>query len=79
MRLREELNPEERVYRLAYPTSHKTAKNTHGVHCQECAELYYVDDDTYSKVVSGRSGDPSEIHFICNLCEYEYAEAARRA
>jgi hypothetical protein len=78
MNLREKLNPEEQIYRLGYPTSHKTARNQHRVRCQECAGLYYVDTYTFCKVVSGLSGDASEIHFICNACEHEYAEASLR-
>lgn len=77
MKLREDLNPEEKLDALGYPTPYLTANNPHALHCQACAHLYYVDDSTYRKALSGLEGDCSEIRFICKSCENEYGEEGR--
>jgi ribosomal protein L33 len=74
MKFREELNLEEKLAALGYPTPYLTAKNIYALHCQECGHLYYLADNIYRTAVAGRVGDRSEIRFICDACENEYAE-----
>lgn len=72
-KLRETLNPEEQLNAFGHPTLYKTATNTHALHCQACAQAYYVDEKRYHEALSGLAGDHSEIRFICDACENEYA------
>ncbi len=77
MKLKEHLNPEEKLDAFGYPTPYLTAKNIYALHCQECAHLYYLDSSTYGKALAGLAGDRSEIRFICKSCENAYVEEGR--
>ncbi len=74
-RLREMINPEEMGVREG-PTTHKTMRNLHKLHCQQCGDLYYVDEKTIRRVYSALEGDASDNLFRCPRCEEEYEEEA---
>jgi hypothetical protein len=73
-RLRENLNPEEKLHAFGRPTQHKTEVNQQGLHCRECGQLYYIDETSYRKALAGLEGDASEIRFYCEDCEAALAE-----
>jgi hypothetical protein len=76
-KLRETLNPDEKMGALGGPTRIKTPENQHPLHCSECADLYYVDETTYRDVMRAVEFDPSENPFICDRCSEEEAEEER--
>jgi hypothetical protein len=73
-RLREHINPEERFGALGKKSPYPTEMHRHALRCQECNELYFVDDGAYQKAIAGLEGDVSEIRFTCEDCENRFIE-----
>ena len=76
-RLKGNVNPEEQGLATERPTRYKTDRNVHQLHCSECGDLFWVDEQTLQKATSTLEGDPSEIAFYCEDCEEEYQEEGR--
>lgn len=74
-RLRETINPEEMGIHEG-PARYPSGKNLHALHCRECGDLYYVDEQTIRRFHAALEGDPSENPFCCARCEEEYEEEA---
>lgn len=73
-KLRETLNPDEKIDALGAPTRMKTPENPYPLHCSECAEVFYVDESTYGDFMKAIEFDPSENPFTCERCSEEEGE-----
>ena len=68
-KLREKLSPEDIEGVIRSHSKYKTSNHPYGLHCRECGEVYYVDEDFYHKTSSILQFDPSNNPFICERCE----------